>query len=52
MLWQEFSGMTSLNLAWVITGDFNSITSVNKHKEGSYGYYSRKSLFFALHCFK
>ncbi|XP_039145509.1 uncharacterized protein LOC120282722 [Dioscorea cayenensis subsp. rotundata] len=47
LLWKELSGMNSLNLPWVIMGDFNSIISKEEHRGGSNYYYSRKASVFA-----
>lgn len=47
LLWNELSGMTSLNLTWVILGDFSTVVSQEKHRGGSHYYYSRKAFVFS-----
>lgn len=45
-LWQELSKLTSLNIPWLILGDFNSILHRSEHKRGSFTYYDSKARFF------
>lgn len=46
-LWHELSGLSSLNLAWVIIGDFNSIVHGDEHKGGLFRYYACKARLFS-----
>ena len=45
-LWKELFGMSSINIPWVILGDFNSITNASEHKGGPYYHYARKAKLF------
>lgn len=45
-LWHELSKIFAINLPWLIVGDFNTITSREKHKCGLYAYYSCKAHYF------
>lgn len=45
-LWLELSKMSSLNIPWLIVGDFNDIVTNNEHKGVRFSYYSRKTSYF------
>lgn len=45
-LWYELSKLSTINLPWLIIGDFNAITSREGHKGGSFASYSRKACYF------
>lgn len=45
-LWRELTGMSHLELPWLILGDFNSIISPTKHSDDSFDYYSHKAKIF------
>lgn len=42
----NLSGMTFLNLPWIIMGDFNAVVSQDEHRGGSHYYYSIKAFVF------
>lgn len=46
-LWYELSGMNSLNLPWILMGDFNAVVSQEEHHGGAHYYYRRKALAFS-----
>lgn len=46
-VWHELSGMASINLPWILIGDFNAITSLNEFQGGSQIYYRRKDHVFS-----
>lgn len=42
-LWQQLFSIASLNLPWLVTRDFNCISSQEEHKGGEFKYYARKA---------
>ncbi|KAJ0981709.1 hypothetical protein J5N97_009964 [Dioscorea zingiberensis] len=42
-VWNDLSYMSSLNLPWVLVGDFNAILTTEDHRGGSFDHYSAKS---------
>lgn len=46
-VWQELSDLASINLPWILIGDFNSIVSLNELRGGSHLYYRRKARVFS-----
>lgn len=46
-LWKELSQVANLNVPWVMLGDFNGITSIDKHHGSSYNYYAHKANLFS-----
>lgn len=42
----ELYHITLLNLPCVIIGDFNTIYSISKHKDGKFSYHSHKTFLF------
>ncbi|KAJ0960613.1 hypothetical protein J5N97_001489 [Dioscorea zingiberensis] len=45
-LWHDLSVLATLNLPWILMGDFNTILNPDEHRGGSYNYYSTKSRVF------
>lgn len=43
---KELSHLASINILWVIMGDFNAITSIDEHKSSSFHYYAIKASLF------
>lgn len=46
LLWRSLSGLSSILLPWLLTGDFNALLLDLEHKEGNSISYSSKSSFF------
>ncbi|XP_039146778.1 uncharacterized protein LOC120283989 [Dioscorea cayenensis subsp. rotundata] len=46
-VWYELSGIASLNLPWILIGDFNTIASLDEFQGGSRSYYRRKARVFS-----
>ncbi|KAJ0963505.1 hypothetical protein J5N97_028627 [Dioscorea zingiberensis] len=46
-VWHDLSNISTLNLPWVLVGDFNSILHPGEHKGGNPDYYSIKSRHFS-----
>lgn len=45
-LWSKLSKISSLNIPWLILGDFNAIITSDEHKGGRFSYYSKKASYF------
>ncbi|KAJ0967195.1 hypothetical protein J5N97_024112 [Dioscorea zingiberensis] len=45
-LWHDLTVLSSLNLPWILTGDFNAILSSEEHRGGPFDHYSLKSRHF------
>ncbi|KAJ0971107.1 hypothetical protein J5N97_019066 [Dioscorea zingiberensis] len=45
-LWHELSAISTLNLPWIISGDFNAILNSEEHRGGSFSNYSVKAKHF------
>lgn len=43
LLWKQVSGIATLQLPWLVTGDFNYILSQVDHRVGNFDYYARKA---------
>lgn len=46
-LWKQLSGMNSLNIPWLLCGDFNAISSYEDHRGGSFKNYAAKANIFS-----
>ncbi|KAH7659849.1 DNase I-like protein [Dioscorea alata] len=46
-IWFELTGIASLNLPWILIGDFNAIASLNEFQGGSRNYYRSKARVFS-----
>lgn len=47
IVWNELYGMAFLDLSWLITRDFNAITSLEEHHGGDFSNYSYKAMLFS-----
>lgn len=45
-LWHELSKISSINIPWLIISDFNTITTRDEHKGGTFSYYASKAHYF------
>lgn len=43
LTWKELSGITILNILWIILGEFNAVVDHYEHRGGSHSNYIRKA---------
>ncbi|KAJ0975083.1 hypothetical protein J5N97_017048 [Dioscorea zingiberensis] len=46
VLWRDLTGISTLNLPWILTGDFNAILTNEEHRGRGFDHYSIKSKIF------
>lgn len=47
LLWRSLQGFSSLPIPWLLSGDFNAISSREEHRGGNFSHYASKSSFFS-----